>query len=160
MAWGTVGRHEAGEADLNRIAPRRAADSVRVERASVLVSGTGDITTCVINCVATPCRRRDPALEASPHRTDALILLRAHFKQAMDELALRLASRHQLRESVLNRLFMRVAARLGDHMDAPLRRRGLNSTLWTSLVVVLRQRAALPLKPSGTERVHEFVADQ
>lgn len=58
------------------------------------------------------------------------------FEQAMDELALRLASRHQLRESVLSRLFMHVAARLGDHMDAPLREHGLNSTLWTSLVVI------------------------
>lgn len=69
------------------------------------------------------------------------------FEQAMDELALRLASRHQLRESVISRLFMHVATRLGDHMDAPLREHGLNSTLWTSLVVIYASEQHR-LKPS------------
>ena len=40
-----------------------------------------------------------------------------------------------------------VAARLGDHMDAPLREHGLNSTLWTSLVVIYASEQHR-LKPS------------
>ncbi|HTJ98170.1 MAG TPA: MarR family transcriptional regulator [Bordetella sp.] len=69
------------------------------------------------------------------------------FEQAMGELALRLSSRQQLRESVLSRLFTHVATRLGDHMDAPLREHGLNSTLWTSLVVIYASEQHR-LKPS------------
>jgi MarR family transcriptional repressor of emrRAB len=69
------------------------------------------------------------------------------FESAMRELALRLTSRQQLRESVLSRLFMHVAARLGEYMDAPLREHGLNSTLWTSLVVIYASEGHR-LKPS------------
>jgi MarR family transcriptional repressor of emrRAB len=69
------------------------------------------------------------------------------FEQAMRDLALRLASRQQMRESVISRLFTHVAARLGEHMDAPLRDHGLNSTLWTSLVVIYAN-AGHRLQPS------------
>jgi MarR family transcriptional repressor of emrRAB len=58
------------------------------------------------------------------------------FEQAMRDLALRLSSRQQLHESVLSRLFLHVAGRLSEHMDEPLKVNGLNSTLWTSLVVI------------------------
>jgi MarR family transcriptional repressor of emrRAB len=71
----------------------------------------------------------------------------APFEQAMRELALRLASRQQLRESVLSRLFTHVGTRLADTMDAPLREHGLNSTLWTSLVVIYASEGHR-LKPS------------
>lgn len=54
----------------------------------------------------------------------------------MRDLALRLSSRQQLHESVLSRLFLHVAGRLSEHMDEPLKAHGLNSTLWTSLVVI------------------------
>ncbi|ARP92117.1 MarR family transcriptional regulator [Bordetella genomosp. 9] len=69
------------------------------------------------------------------------------FEQAMRELALRLTARQQLRESVLSRLFTHVAGRLADYMDAPLREHGLNSTLWTSLVVIYASEGHR-LKPS------------
>lgn len=71
----------------------------------------------------------------------------APFEQAMHELAQRLASRQQLRESVISRLFTYVAARLGESMDEPLREHGLNSTLWTSLVVIYASEGHR-LKPS------------
>jgi MarR family transcriptional repressor of emrRAB len=60
----------------------------------------------------------------------------APFEQAMRDLAQRLGARQQLHESVLSRLFLHVAARLAEHMDEPLKAHGLNSTLWTSLVVI------------------------
>jgi MarR family transcriptional repressor of emrRAB len=69
------------------------------------------------------------------------------FENAMRDLASRLSGRQQLRESVLSRLFVHVATRLGEHMDAPLRAHGLNSTLWTSLVVIYASEGHR-LKPS------------
>jgi MarR family transcriptional repressor of emrRAB len=58
------------------------------------------------------------------------------FEQAMQDLSRRLASRATLRESVIVRLFQHVAQRLNDFMDEPFREHGLNTTLWTSLVVI------------------------
>ena len=58
------------------------------------------------------------------------------FEQAMQGLSRRLASRAALRESVIVRLFQHVAQRLNDFMDEPFREYGLNTTQWTSLVVI------------------------
>jgi MarR family transcriptional repressor of emrRAB len=58
------------------------------------------------------------------------------FEQAMRDLSSRLSSGSLLHESVLSRLFIHVATRLSDHMDEPLKDHGLNTTLWTSLVVI------------------------
>jgi MarR family transcriptional repressor of emrRAB len=69
------------------------------------------------------------------------------FEQAMRDLAQRLSSKQQLRESVLSRLFLHVGTRLADHMDEPLKAHGLNSTLWTSLVVIYATQGHR-LKPS------------
>jgi MarR family transcriptional regulator, negative regulator of the multidrug operon emrRAB len=69
------------------------------------------------------------------------------FEQAMRDLAQRLASRQQLRESVLSRLILHVATSMADSMDAPLKSHGLNSTLWTSLVVIYAAEGHR-LKPS------------
>lgn len=69
------------------------------------------------------------------------------FEQAMRDLAQRLASRQQLRESVLSRLILHVATIMADSMDAPLKKHGLNSTLWTSLVVIYAAEGHR-LKPS------------
>jgi MarR family transcriptional repressor of emrRAB len=69
------------------------------------------------------------------------------FEQAMRDLAQRLATRQQLHESVLSRLFMHVAARMSEYMDEPLRAHGLNTTLWTSLVVIYASQDHR-LKPS------------
>ncbi len=69
------------------------------------------------------------------------------FEQAMRDLAQRLASRQQLRESVLSRLVLHTAACVADYMDEPLRSHGLNSTLWTSLVVIYAAEGHR-LKPS------------
>ncbi|OWT75777.1 MULTISPECIES: MarR family transcriptional regulator [unclassified Achromobacter] len=69
------------------------------------------------------------------------------FEQAMRDLAQRLASRQQLRESVLSRLVLHVATRMADSMDEPLKSHGLNTTLWTSLVVIYAAEGHR-LKPS------------
>ncbi|MFC4275895.1 MarR family transcriptional regulator [Achromobacter aloeverae] len=69
------------------------------------------------------------------------------FEQAMRDLAQRLASRQQLRESVLSRLVLHLATSMADYMDEPLRAHGLNSTLWTSLVVIYAAEGHR-LKPS------------
>jgi MarR family transcriptional repressor of emrRAB len=65
----------------------------------------------------------------------------------MRDLAQRLSSRQQLHESVVSRLFQHVASRMSDYMDRPLRAHGLNSTLWTSLVVIYASEGHR-LKPS------------
>lgn len=58
------------------------------------------------------------------------------FEQAMQDLSRRLASRATMRESVILRLLQHVALRLNDYMDEPFKAYGLNTTLWTSLVVI------------------------
>ncbi|OZI31928.1 hypothetical protein CAL29_29180 [Bordetella genomosp. 10] len=69
------------------------------------------------------------------------------FEQAMRDLARRLSSNQPMHESVLSRLVLHLAASMGDYMDAPLRAHGLNSTLWTSLVVIYAAEGHR-LKPS------------
>ena len=69
------------------------------------------------------------------------------FEQAMRDLAQRLASRQPLRESVLSRLILHVGTCMADSMDEPLKAHGLNSTLWTSLVVIYAAEGHR-LKPS------------
>ncbi len=58
------------------------------------------------------------------------------FEQAMQGLSLRLSSRTAMRESVIARLFQHVALQLNDYMDEPFKEHGLNTTLWTSLLVI------------------------
>ncbi len=58
------------------------------------------------------------------------------FEQAMRDLSLRLVSRDPLVESVMSRLLQHTALRLTEHLDAPLRAHGLNTTLWTALLVI------------------------
>lgn len=58
------------------------------------------------------------------------------FEQAMEDLSRRLSSRRVMRESVVARLLQHVAVKLGDYMDAPFHQYGLNTTLWTSLVLI------------------------
>ncbi|GAB2885471.1 MarR family transcriptional regulator [Paralcaligenes sp. KSB-10] len=58
------------------------------------------------------------------------------FEQAMQGLSRRLSARGAMRESVILRLFQHVALRLNDYMDEPFKSHGLNTTLWTSLVVI------------------------
>src|SRR3546814_15539350 len=58
------------------------------------------------------------------------------FEQAMQGLSRRLSSRRAMRESIIARLLQHVALRLGDYMDAPFTRHGLNTTLWTSMTVI------------------------
>lgn len=60
------------------------------------------------------------------------------FEQAMRDLARRLGTQSSdlLQQSVLSRLLQYTALRLTDRMDEPLRAHGLNSTLWTALVII------------------------
>lgn len=60
------------------------------------------------------------------------------FEQAMRDLAHSLGSTSSdpLQQSVLSRLLQHTALRLTDALDEPLRAHGLNSTLWTALVVI------------------------
>lgn len=60
------------------------------------------------------------------------------FEQAMRDLSRRLGSDgdNPLQQAVLSRLLQHTALRLTDALDAPLRPHGLNSTLWTALVVI------------------------
>lgn len=65
----------------------------------------------------------------------------------MQDLSRHLSSHGAMRESVIARLFQHVALRLSDYMDAPFREHGLNTTLWTSLVVIYASKDHR-LKPS------------
>jgi len=60
------------------------------------------------------------------------------FEQAMRDLSRRLGSkgRGPLQQSVFSRLLQYTALRLTDRLDEPLREHGLNSTLWTALVII------------------------
>jgi MarR family transcriptional repressor of emrRAB len=58
------------------------------------------------------------------------------FEQAMGDLSRRLSSRGVMRESVVARLVQHVALQLNDYMDEPFKAHGLNTTLWTSMVVI------------------------
>lgn len=69
------------------------------------------------------------------------------FEQAMQDLTRRLSSRNAMRESVIARLLQHVALRLTDYMDAPFKAHGLNTTLWTSLVVIYASKEGR-LRPS------------
>jgi len=69
------------------------------------------------------------------------------FEQAMQSLSQRLSSRGLMRESVVARLLQHVALRLGEDMDAPFKAHGLNTTLWTSMLVIYAAQGHR-LKPS------------
>jgi len=58
------------------------------------------------------------------------------FEYAMQRMARRLSSRRAMRESIIARLLQHVSQKLGDYMDAPFKEHGLNTTLWTSMVVI------------------------
>lgn len=58
------------------------------------------------------------------------------FEQAMQALTRRIASRNLLHESLVMRLLHHVATQASEALDAPLRPHGLNTTLWTSLLVI------------------------
>lgn len=65
----------------------------------------------------------------------------------MRDLAQRMSARGAMRESVIARLLQHVALQLTDYMDAPFKEYGLNTTLWTSLVVIYASKNHC-LKPS------------
>ncbi|WP_165930905.1 MarR family transcriptional regulator [Paralcaligenes ureilyticus] len=65
----------------------------------------------------------------------------------MRDLSRRLSSRGVMRESVIARLIQHVASALNDYMDEPFKAHGLNTTLWTSMVVIYASQNHC-LKPS------------
>lgn len=69
------------------------------------------------------------------------------FEAAMTQLSQRLPAGSALEGAILARLFAHVAVLLGEYFDAPLRAEGLNSTLWTALVVIYSSPEGA-LKPS------------
>jgi len=80
--------------------------------------------------------RTDPGHTAAPPAAQGTSF--DPFEQAMRRLARRLGTKSTdpLQQSVLSRLLQYTGQRLTERLDEPLRGHGLNSTLWTALVII------------------------